>query len=174
MLPRSPYSVLRKEKTPVNHYLRRCNNIQFIYIYKLLYMFRVVSPPIIRNSYHCIYSIWHYCGRCVAVMTTIMSDTVHVVIWVPDDGWRYHPKHAEQFLDINKLYIVASCLDNYWHILRDARTIEHKKHVLFFGIKRYVCLLCKSIGRNTFTAPKINVGSWQPTGNIKFRSPSLT
>jgi len=27
----------------------------------------------------------------------------------PDDGWRYHPKHIEQFADINKLYTVAPC-----------------------------------------------------------------
>jgi len=32
----------------------RCTNVQFIYICKLLYMFRAVSPPIIRSSYHCI------------------------------------------------------------------------------------------------------------------------
>jgi len=44
----------------VTIYPTRCNNIQFTYIYKLLYMFRVVSPPIIRSSYHYIYSIWHY------------------------------------------------------------------------------------------------------------------
>jgi hypothetical protein len=36
------------------------NNIQFIYICKLLYMFRVVTALIIRSSYYCIYSIWHY------------------------------------------------------------------------------------------------------------------
>jgi len=56
-----------------------------------------------------------------------MPDTVDTVIWGPDDGWRYHPKHVEQFADINKLYIVASC----WIItdtLRDARTIGHKKN----------------------------------------------
>ena len=44
----------------VNNYPTRCNNIQFIYISKLLYMFQVVSPPIIRSSYHCICSIWYY------------------------------------------------------------------------------------------------------------------
>ena len=27
----------------------------------------------------------------------------------PDDGWRYHPKHIEQFQDINKLCNVARC-----------------------------------------------------------------
>jgi len=29
------------------------------YIWKLLYMFRVVPPPIIRNACNCIYSIWY-------------------------------------------------------------------------------------------------------------------
>jgi hypothetical protein len=49
-----------------------------------------------------------------------MPDAVDTMIWAPDDGWRYHPKHVEQFTDIcvNKLYI------------HDARTIEHK--VLWF------------------------------------------
>ena len=45
----------------------------------------------------------------VAVTVSLMSDTVDTVIWAPDDGWRYHPKHVEQFADINKLYIVACC-----------------------------------------------------------------
>ena len=40
----------------VNNYPKRYYNIQFIYICKLLYTFQVVSPPIIRMSYHCIYS----------------------------------------------------------------------------------------------------------------------
>jgi len=31
------------------------------------------------------------------------------VVCAPDDGWSYHPKHAEQFSDINKLCKVASC-----------------------------------------------------------------
>jgi len=29
-------------------------------ISKLLYMFRVVSPPIIRSTNNCIYSIWYW------------------------------------------------------------------------------------------------------------------
>jgi len=37
-----------------NNYPTRCNNIQYIYICKMLYVFRVVSPPIIRSSSHCI------------------------------------------------------------------------------------------------------------------------
>jgi len=35
------------------------------YIWKLLYMFRVVSPPIIRSSYNCVYSIWYLSDICV-------------------------------------------------------------------------------------------------------------
>jgi len=61
----------------------------------------------------------------VAATVSIMPDTVDTVIWAPDDGWRYHPKHVEQFADINKLYIVASCwiiIDTY------LRTIDSSSH----------------------------------------------
>jgi len=42
-----------------NIYPTRCNFTQFIYIWKLLYMFRMIPPPIIRSAYNCIYSIWY-------------------------------------------------------------------------------------------------------------------
>jgi len=48
-------------------------------------------------------------NMAVAVTVHVMPDTVGTVIWAPDDGWKYHPKHVEQFTDINKLYIVVSC-----------------------------------------------------------------
>jgi hypothetical protein len=38
-----------------------------------------------------------------------MLDAVDTVIRAPDDGWGYHLKHVEQFTDIKKLHIVASC-----------------------------------------------------------------
>jgi hypothetical protein len=31
-----------------------------------------------------------------------MPDAVDTVIFAPDDGWKYHPKHVEQFPNINK------------------------------------------------------------------------
>jgi len=42
-----------------------------LYFCKLLYMFRVVTPPIIRNTYICNYNIWHWsnfekCSRTIA------------------------------------------------------------------------------------------------------------
>jgi hypothetical protein len=42
-----------------NYCPTRCNYTQFICVYKLLYMFRVVPPPITRSTYNCIYSIWY-------------------------------------------------------------------------------------------------------------------
>jgi hypothetical protein len=35
--------------------------------------------------------------------------TVDIVVCAPNDGWWYHPKHVEQFPDINKMCKVASC-----------------------------------------------------------------
>jgi len=108
-------------------------------------MFWMVSPPIIRRSYHCIYSAchyWdHYChlswtslSRQVTITVSLMPDTVDTVIWVADDGWRYHPKHVEQFEYINKMYIAASCL-----IIIDIYYAMHGplniKYIILFTIK---------------------------------------
>jgi hypothetical protein len=32
-----------------------------------------------------------------------IPDAVDTVVCAPDDGWKYHPKHVEQFPDVNKL-----------------------------------------------------------------------
>ena len=37
-----------------------------------------------------------------------MPDVADIVVCPPDDGWRRHPKHVEQFKDINKLCNFAS------------------------------------------------------------------
>jgi hypothetical protein len=55
-----------------------------------------------------------------------IPDAVDTVVCAPDDGWQYHPKHAEQFPDINKLCNVASCwIYEYFGILLGARPILH-------------------------------------------------
>jgi len=85
-------------------YPTRCNVTQFIYIWKLLYVFRVVLPLIIRSAYNCIYSIWYLSHRyCYLPLS-----------------W----KHVEQFPDINKLCNVASCWI-YIGILLGAHYIFH-------------------------------------------------
>jgi len=49
-----------------------------------------------------------------------VPDAVDTVVCAPDDGWRYHPKHVEQFSEINKLCNIAS----FWiHIKIDMYTV---------------------------------------------------
>jgi hypothetical protein len=51
-----------------------------------------------------------------------IPDPVATVVCAPDDGWRYHPKHVEQFPD--KLRNVASC----WIYIRiEYRTVLNIK-----------------------------------------------
>jgi hypothetical protein len=55
-----------------------------------------------------------------------IPDAVDTVVCASDDGWKYHPKHVEQFPDINKLSIVASCwIYKYVGMLLGAHTILH-------------------------------------------------
>jgi hypothetical protein len=55
-----------------------------------------------------------------------MPDAVDTAVYTPDDGWKYQPKHVEQFPDINKLFDVASCwIYEYIGILLGARPVLH-------------------------------------------------
>jgi hypothetical protein len=45
----------------------------------------------------------------IAVTVWQITDAVDTVVCAPDDGWKYHPKHVEQFPDINKLFNFVSC-----------------------------------------------------------------
>src|SRR5215475_1703320 len=64
--------------------------------------------------------------RQIAVTVCQIPDAVDTVVCAPDDGWEYHPKHVEQFPDINKLCNVASCwIYEYIGILLGARPILH-------------------------------------------------
>jgi hypothetical protein len=53
-----------------------------------------------------------------------VPDAVDTVVCAPDDGWRYRPKHVEQFPDIHKLCNVApfGYISEYTY---DAWTPEH-------------------------------------------------
>ena len=72
-------------KTPIGTFLliyfQRDATLQSLFISgKLLYTFRVVSPPINRSTHNCIYSIWYlltviaiylYCGRVGASFSVV-------------------------------------------------------------------------------------------------------
>ena len=53
---------MHHEYIPFDIFPTRCNITQFT-SGKLLYMFRVVSPPIIRSTHNCIYSIRYLSNR---------------------------------------------------------------------------------------------------------------
>jgi hypothetical protein len=61
----------------------------------------------------------------------VTTDAVDIVVSAPDDGWKYHPKHVEQFPDINKLCNVATCcIYEYIGILLGAHYILHISRIM--------------------------------------------
>jgi hypothetical protein len=62
------------------------------------------------------------------------------VVCIPDDGWKYHPKHVEQFPDINKMCNVASCWI-YIGIILGAHCILHISRIRVNAGKNIVPLL---------------------------------
>jgi hypothetical protein len=66
-------------------------------------------------------------GRKVFRYTRISNKMqCYTVVCSPDDGWKYQPKHVDQFPDINKLCNIASCwIYEYIGILLGACPILH-------------------------------------------------
>jgi hypothetical protein len=62
--------------------------------------------------------------RQIALTVWQIPDAADTVVCAPDDGRKYHPKHVDQFPDINKLCNVASCWI-YIGILLGAHPILH-------------------------------------------------
>jgi hypothetical protein len=55
---------------------------------------------------HIVTAICRYRGRVGTGLIVLwvarqIPDAVDTVVCAPDDGWKYHPKHVEQFPDIN-------------------------------------------------------------------------
>jgi hypothetical protein len=81
----------------------KMEGIRFFLIWKLLYMFLVVPPPIIRSANNCIYSIWYlshrYCYLPLSWKSWNRFERAVGGVCAPDDGGKYHQKHVEQFPD---------------------------------------------------------------------------
>jgi hypothetical protein len=72
----------------------------------------------------CIVNIFQYISNKMQNYTVYLY--LNTVVCAPDDGWKYHPKHVEQFPDINKLCDVASFwIYSYIGILLGAHPILH-------------------------------------------------
>jgi hypothetical protein len=84
--------------------------------------------------------------RQIAVTVWQIPGAVDTVVCAPDDEWKYHPKHVEQFPDINKLCNVASCW-KYIGILLGAHTFFHISRIRVKGIVLAFFLQSKHIQR---------------------------
>ena len=61
------------------------------FIWKLLYMFRVVPPPIIRRANNCVYSIWYLSHRyCYLPLTSKSWNRFECAV-----GGVRHPQHTQ-------------------------------------------------------------------------------
>jgi hypothetical protein len=63
---------------------------------------------------HAVTAICRYHGRVGTGLSVLwvayqITDAVDTDVCAPDDAWKYHPKHVEQFPDISKLCNVAFC-----------------------------------------------------------------
>jgi hypothetical protein len=86
----------------------RCNVTQFIYIWKLLYMFRVVLPPIIGSAYNCIHSIWYLSHRyCYLPLSWKSWNQFECGV-----GGVRHPHHT-QTTTLLQIYVITS----HWYII---------------------------------------------------------
>jgi len=95
-----------------NIYPTRCNVTQFIYIWKLLYMFRVVPPPIIRSAYNCIYSIWYSNSSTIAAGSSNGVTNTRCCRYSYMRSWWWVEVPLETCIAVsrqNKLCKVASC-----------------------------------------------------------------
>ena len=89
-----------------------------------------------------------------------IPDAVDTGACAPDDGRRYHPKHVEQFPDINKLCNIASCWIYIWIYLRctdpwtlNLRYIVYKSITSILPILFWYCLFHAYFQNYLFITP---------------------
>ena len=70
----------------------------------------------------------------VAVTVWQVPDAVNTVECAPDDGWRYHPQHVEQFPEINKLCNFASC----WIYIRINKFLYRATSITVYLLIRFI------------------------------------
>src|SRR5215475_11547170 len=89
-----------------------------------------------------------------------IPDAVDTVVCAPDDGWKYHPKHVEQFPYINILCNVASCwLYEYIGILLGAHPVFHISRV---KVKSHRLIWFGHVQRMPDTRTVKKIFNWKP------------
>ena len=106
--------------------MRRSTKQSIYYSASSLYMFRVLTTPIIRSTQNSNYSLRY--GAATSSLATLQGgsrtvpEAVVTVLCTPDNGYSWHSKHVEWTCRIiNRLLCVASC----WKIINiDQRCTE--------------------------------------------------
>ena len=94
---------------PIFQYIsNRMQRYTVYFIWKLLYMFRVVLPPIIRRANNCIYSIW-YLSHCYCYLP--LETALHV-----SGGTTTHHQKRKQ------LYLLTYLLTPWSRVLLEKLT----------------------------------------------------
>jgi hypothetical protein len=98
-----------------------------LYLHHLLFVTPLLLPaPIVEE----LEPVWVCCGWQI-------PDAVDTVVCAPGDGWKYHPKHVEQFPNVYKLSNVSS----FWiyiGILLGAHYILHINRIKFKWITTHI------------------------------------
>jgi len=112
----------------INNCPSRCNTKQSIYYSESsLYMFRVSNTPIISSTQNCNYSL-RYCAATVlqrgqawprwrevaAQKIWPVPEAIVTVLYTPDDGCGWHPKHVEWTCRV--IYILL-CVASRWTVI---------------------------------------------------------
>ena len=117
-----------RSEVHLNNCPKTCNTKQSIYYSaSSLYMFRVSTTPIIRNTQNCNYSLWYLettslqrgqawprWREVAAQKIWPVPEAVVTVLCTPDDGCGWYPKHVEWTCRIiNRLL----CVESRWTII---------------------------------------------------------
>jgi len=91
------------------------------FICKLLYMFRVVPPPIIMSTYNCIYSIWYLSHRYCCLYPSWGAHTTIYSIWYLSHRYCYlHPSSGA--------HTTVSTASGVCHTVT-ATSTHHQEHI---------------------------------------------
>ena len=137
------------------------------FIWKLLFMFRVVLPPIIRSAYKCIYSIWCLSHRyCYLPLSWKSWDWFECAV-----GGVRHPQHTQTKAKIVKrkclnVMTYLHCLCCTYRILgwEFNAALLRSVRIVVKTSNRFVMSVC------TFVRPSVclRVSAWFPLDGFKW------
>jgi hypothetical protein len=166
------YSYIQQDATLHSLFISgNCSTCFGWYFYPLSGAHTTVSTA--SGICHTVTAICRYRGRVETGLSVLWvecngvtnTDAVDAFVCAPDDVWKYHPKHVEQFPDINKMCNVATCRI-YIGMLLGVHPILHISRIRFkhclcwLKFCRYVCDLNLHRSPAVLTWPLHEIAQW--------------